>query len=52
MVIEGYFAIIEMSLHNSYISYGKSQLCVAYFHEWSCILYNEAACPLESGVLL
>jgi hypothetical protein len=33
MVIAGYcYTIIDMSLHISYISYGKSNLRVAYVH--------------------
>jgi hypothetical protein len=28
-----YFTIMNMSLHSSYISYGKSDLCIAYLYE-------------------
>jgi hypothetical protein len=38
MAVADYITIIEVSLHNSYISYGKSDQHVAYFHELSCIL--------------
>jgi hypothetical protein len=44
MVIAGYISIINMSLHNSYINFWKSNPRLAYLHELlACLCPSDAA---------